>query len=76
MIIPISGGLFLIFRKKEQITPDSHNITVEDNTSITNTQNNDDSIESKIEKLKSMLDKELITEDEFNAKKQKLIDEI
>ena len=75
-IIPIVGGLFLIFRKKEQITPDSHNITVEDNTSITNTQNNDDSIESKLEKLKSMLDKELITEDEFNAKKQKLIDEI
>ena len=75
-IIPVVGGLFLIFRKKEQITPDSHNITVEDNTSITNTQNNDDSIESKIEKLKSMLDKELITEDEFNAKKQKLIDEI
>ena len=68
--------MFLIFRKKEQITSDSHNITVEDNTSITNTQNNDDSIESKIEKLKSMLDKELITEDEFNAKKQKLIDEI
>ena len=75
-IFPIVGGLFLIFRKKEQITSDSHNITVEDNTSITNTQNNDDSIESKLEKLKSMLDKELITEEEFNAKKQKLIDEM
>ena len=62
--------------EKEQIISESHNITVEDNSSITNTQNNDDSIESKIEKLKSMLDKELITEDEFNAKKQKLIDEI
>jgi len=33
-------------------------------------------IDSKLEKLKSMLDKELITEEEFNAKKQKLIDEI
>ena len=41
-IIPLGGGLFLIFRKKEQINPDSHNIAVEDNTSITNTQNNDD----------------------------------
>ena len=32
---------------KEQINSDGHNITVEDNTSITNTQNSDDSIESK-----------------------------
>ena len=75
----IGGILYSIGGKggeKEQINSESHNITVEDNTSITNIQNNDDSIESKIEKLKSMLDKELITEDEFNAKKQKLIDEI
>ena len=79
-IFGIIGGILYSNGKKgeekEQINSESHNITVEDNTSITNTQNNDDSIESKIEKLKSMLDKDLITEDEFNAKKQKLIDEI
>ena len=62
--------------EKEQINSESHNITVEDNTSITKSQTNVDSIDSKLQKLKSMLDKELITENEFNAKKQKLIDEI
>ena len=31
---------------------------------------------TKLEKLKSMLNKELITEEEYNAKKQKLIDEM
>ena len=75
----IGGILYSIGGKggeKEQINSESHNITVEDNTSITNTQNNDYSIESKLEKLKSMLDKELITEEEFNTKKQKLIDEM
>ena len=76
MIIPISGGLFLIFRKKEQINSESHNITDKNNNVITNSQTNVDSIESKLEKLKSMLDKELITEVEFNTKKQKLIDEM
>jgi len=50
--------------------------TISDESPKDKLKNNDDSIESKIEKLKSMLDKELITEDEFNAKKQKLIDEI
>ena len=75
-IIPIVGGLFLIFRKKEQINSDSQNITDEDQNGITNSQINDESIESKLEKLKSMLDKELITEEEFNAKKQNLIDEM
>ena len=37
---------------------------------------NYDSIESKLEKLKSMLNKELITEEEYNTKKQKLIDKL
>ena len=37
---------------------------------------NYDSIELRLEKLKSMLNKELITEEEYNAKKQKLIDEM
>ncbi len=37
---------------------------------------NYDSIESRLEKLKSMLNKELITEEEYNTKKQKLIDEL
>ena len=75
-IIPIVGGLFLIFRKKEQINSDSQNITDEDQNGITNSQNNYDSIDSKLEKLKSMLNKELITKEEFNTKKQKLIDEM
>ena len=75
-LIPIGGGLFLIFRKKEQINSDSQNITNEDQNRITNSQTNDDSIESKLEKLKSMLNKGLITEEDFNAKKQKLIDEM
>lgn len=46
----IGGILYSIGGKggeKEQINSESHNITVEDNTSITNTQNNDDSTESK-----------------------------
>ena len=75
-LICIASGYFLFRRKKEQINSDSQNITDEDQNGITNSQNNDDSIESKLEKLKSMLDKELITEEEFNAKKQKLIDEM
>jgi hypothetical protein len=37
---------------------------------------NYDSIELRLEKLKSMLNKELITEEEYNAKKQKLIDKM
>jgi len=37
---------------------------------------NYDSIELRLEKLKSMLNKELITEEEYNTKKQKLIDEM
>ena len=37
---------------------------------------NYDSIELRLEKLKSMLNKELITEEEYNTKKQKLIDEL
>jgi hypothetical protein len=37
---------------------------------------NYDSIELRLEKLKSLLEKDLITEEEFNTKKQKLIDEI
>ena len=74
--ICIASGYFLFRRKKEQIKSDSQNITDEDQNGITNSQNNDDSIESKLVKLKSMLDKDLITEEEFNAKKQKLIDEI
>ena len=37
---------------------------------------NYDSIESRLEKLKSMLNKELITEEEYNTKKQKLIDKL
>ena len=76
IFICIASGYFLFRRKKEQINSDSQNITDEDQNGITNSQNNDDSIESKLEKLKSMLDKELITEEEFNAKKQKLIEEI
>ena len=75
-LICIASGYYLFRRKKEQINSDSQNITDEDQNGITNSQNNDDSIESKLEKLKSMLDKELITEEEFNAKKQKLIDEM
>ena len=74
--ICIASGYFLFRRKKEQINSDSQNITDEDQNGITNSQNNDDSIESKLVKLKSMLDKELITEEEFNAKKQNLIDEM
>ena len=47
----IGGILYSIGGKggeKEQINSESHNINVEDNTSITNTQNNDDSIDSKL----------------------------
>ena len=75
-IICIVSGHYLFRRKKEQINSDSQNITDKDQNGITKSQTNVDSIDSKLEKLKSMLDKELITEEEFNAKKQKLIDEI
>ena len=74
--ICIVSGYFLFRRKKEQSNSDSQNITVENQNGITNSQIKDESIESKLEKLKSMLDKELITEEEFNTKKQKLIDEM
>ena len=74
--ICIASGYFLFRRKKEPSKLESQNITVEDKNEITNSQIKDESIESKLEKLKSMLDKELITEEEFNAKKQKLIDEM
>ena len=78
ILIPIciASGYFLFRRKKEPSKSESQNITVEEKNEITNSQIKDESIESKLEKLKSMLDKELITEDEFNAKKQKLIDEM
>ena len=75
-LICIASGYYLFRRKKEQINSDSQNITNEDQNRITNSQTNFDSIELKLEKLKSMLNKELITEEEFNTKKQKLIDEM
>ena len=74
--ICIASGYFLFRRKKAQSNSGIQNIAVEDQNGKTNSQINDESIESKLEKLKSMLDKELITEEEFNAKKQKLIDEM
>ena len=76
ILICLPSGYFLFRRKKEPSKSESQNITVEDKNEITNSQIKDESIESKLEKLKSMLDKELITEEEFNAKKQKLIDEM
>ncbi len=76
ILICLPSGYFLFRRKKAQTKSESQNITVEDKNEITNSQIKDESIESKLEKLKSMLDKELITEEEFNAKKQKLIDEM
>ena len=75
-LICIASGYYLFRRKKEQINSDSQNITDKDQNGITKSQTNVDSIDSKLQKLKSMLDKELITEEEFNAKKQKLIDEM
>jgi hypothetical protein len=75
IIICILSGYFF-HRKKKQISSDNQKITDEDHNTKTNSDNIDDSIESKLEKLKSLLEKDLITEEEFNTKKQKLIDEI
>ena len=73
-------GLFMSIGKRkdenEKIDIENQNITANEQESVVNSSTNEESIESKLEKLKSMLDKELITEDEFKAKKQKLIDEI
>ena len=50
------------------------------NKQIEITDNNknldEDSIETKMDSLKSMLDKELITEDEYNEKKKNLLDKL
>ena len=45
---------------------------------ITDKNNNldEDSIEFKMDSLKSMLNKELITEDEYNEKKKDLLDKL
>ena len=45
---------------------------------ITDNNNNldEESIEFKMDSLKSMLDKELITEDEYNEKKKDLLDKL
>ena len=45
---------------------------------ITDNNNNldEESIEFKMDSLKSMLDKELITEDEYNEKKKELLDKL
>ena len=75
ILVCIISGYFLFSNKKEQINSDIH-ITEEEQNVSTNSQNDDDTIETKLEKLKSMLNKELITEEEYNAKKQKLIDEM
>ena len=75
ILVCIITGYFLFSNKKEEINSIIH-ITEEEQNISTNSQNDDDSIETKLEKLKSMLNKELITEEEYNAKKQKLIDEM
>lgn len=75
IIICILSGYF-VHRKKKQISSENHKITDENHNTKTNSETINDSIESKLEKLKSLLEKDLITEEEFNTKKQKLIDEI
>jgi hypothetical protein len=75
IIICILSG-YLFYRKKKQISSNNDQITDKYNNTKTNSDSIDDSIESKLEKLKSLLEKDLITEEEFITKKQKLIDEI
>ena len=41
-----------------------------------NDNSDEESIETKMDSLKSMLDKELITEDEYNEKKKVLLDKL
>ena len=41
-----------------------------------NENSDEDSIETKMDSLKSMLDKELITEDEYNEKKKNLLEKL
>jgi hypothetical protein len=36
--------------------------------------NNNDNIESKLKKLKSLFDQQLITQDEYDAKRKKILD--
>ena len=70
----IGGILYSIGGKggeKEQIISESHNITVEDNTSITSNQNNDDSIESKESDTKEISEK---NPESFGDRLQKLAD--
>ena len=38
------------------------------------TNNNDNTIESKLKKLKSLFEQELITQDEYNAKRKEILD--
>ena len=63
-----------IIVEKEDVNKETHEDGM--HTSRSNSQTKVDSIELKLEKLKSMLNKGLITEEDFNAKKQKLIDEM
>jgi hypothetical protein len=39
-----------------------------------NSNNNENTIESKLQKLKSLFDKNLITQDEYDAKRKKILD--
>ena len=70
------SGYFLFLKKKPNIKQEiSTNISMVQNGSKTS-QNNFESIESKLEKLKSMYNKGLITKEEFENKKHDLIEEI
>ena len=42
----------------------------------TNKINNDDGIESKLKKLKLLFEDELITQDEYDAKRKEILDEM
>ena len=43
---------------------------------IKNNKNNDDDISSKLKKLKSLFENELITQEEYDAKRKEILDEM
>lgn len=53
----------------------SHEIVLDDSDN-TESASNEDSIEERMEKLKEMYEKELITSDEYEAKKKDLLDKL